>query len=495
MPRLAEKVGVVGFSRVLGSGALVLASALLARRLEPAAYGTFQQVWLVLTVGTTLLLCGMPLAVFTLLPGQTREERKGFARLLVPLLLAVGAAGAMLIWRLSGTIARAFDNADLARFLPIVALYFVAILPATPLESFLIAENRHVRLARVTLAAALAFLAATLAPPLIGLDAAWIYWGLCAAAAVRTGLLLRAIAGEYGAHAARLAPGLPRTLLAAAAPLGANEAVRVASAWLDKTIVAARFDPETFAIFANGAMEIPLVSILLASVTSVLLPEFARLRHAGDREPILALWRRSMLRTGLLLVPLCAFGLVFAREIMVVLYSERYAASAAPFRIYLLLLPLRAAAYTPILLALGRARTVVVGAVGDLAVSLGLALFLLPRIGYVGPAVAMVVSTYLQALFYLDDTGRALDVPLARLFPWRGVGRLLAAAFVPAAPLALLLLAPLPPLARLALAAPAYALLLWIVAQTRLMPPAEREFLAEIVALGRTRLSARRGPA
>ncbi len=491
MPRLAAKVGIVSVSKIVAALTLVAANAVLARLLEPRAYGTFQQAWLVITVGTTLLLSGIPLSVYYFVPRERPEGRKAFLRFVLAVLAGLGVAGAALLALAAGPIARSFHNEALRPALLVLAVYLAAVLPASPLESFLIAEDRHRRLAKITVAVSLLFLAATLLPPLAGADFLWICAGLGAYGVARTALLLAAAAAPYRGMAASLTPGLPRLFLLYSIPLGANEALRIASGWLDKTLVSARFDPEAFAIYANGAMEIPLVSILLASVTSVLMPEFSRLRHEGDREPILALWRRAIVRTGLLLLPVFAISFVLAREIMIALFSDRYAESAGPFRVYLLLIPLRAAAYTPILLALGRSRTVLLGALGDLLLSLALALLLMPRIGILGPAVASVVATYAQALYFLGVTGRALGVPMRALFPWRDLGRVLLAALVPAAAVAPILLAPLSPIARLAAGLGTYALLFLAVTRSGLLPRAEREFLRDVERMGRERLRAR----
>ena len=58
--------------------------------------------------------------------------------------------------------------------------------------------------------------------------------------------------------------------------------------------------------------------------------------------------------------------MVLATPFLVFLFSKTYEASAGPFRIYLLLLPLRSATYTPILLALGRLDALIfTGGIGE----------------------------------------------------------------------------------------------------------------------------------
>jgi len=477
---LSAKVGVVSVARAINAVAIVVTSAVLARRLDPSQYGTFQQAWLVVTVGATILLAGIPLSVLFFAPRENAAGRRGFLNLLLCVLGALGALGGALLVLAAGAVARALNNPDLAPHLPALAVYLVAILPANPLESFLIVENRQSRLGWIALAASVGLIAAAVLPAVAGADPRWIYRGLAAYALFRSAILFAAVAREYRGVAPVLRAGLPREFLIYSLPLGANEIVRVASGWIDKALVASRFDPQTYAIFANGAFEIPFIAILLASTTAVLMPEFSRLAAAPDKAPLVALWRRAILRTGLLVLPLCAFALVMARDIMVTLFSERYAASALPFRVYLLLLPLRCAAYTPMLLALGRGRAVLLGAVADLALSLGLALVLIPRVGYVGPAIALVASTYAQSAFYLAVAGRALGAAPAALIPWGGLARVSIAAAIAAAAAAPVLLTRLPAPLRLAVAAAVACAALVAAARARVLPPDEREFLRRL---------------
>lgn len=479
MTGLAAKVGLVSVARGINATAILVASAALARLLSPADYGTYQQAWLIVTVVATILLSGIPISVLYFAARDDATARRGFLAFVLAILAAFGAAGAALLTLFAGRIAASFHNPALAAHLPVLGLYLLAILPVSALESFLIVENRHARLAWITLAASIAMIVAIVLPPIAGAAPLWIYRGLALYALCRTGLLLVGVLRLYRGVTPRLPRPLPREFLLYTLPLAANEVVRVLSGWIDKALVSTRFAPETFAVYANGALEIPFIAILLASITSVLMPELARLAGDGDREAVRRLWRRAMLRTAVILLPLCALTMLAARDIMVVVFSERYAASAVPFRVYLLLLPLRCAAYTPLLLAVGRSKAVLAGAIGDFALTLGLSLVLIPRLGYVGPAVALVLSTYAQAAFYLAVAGRALAVSAASLVPWRGLALIAAAAAAAALPAAALLaLAPaLPAVARLAASALLFAAGFLAAARLGLVPREEREFL------------------
>ena len=106
-----------------------------------------------------------------------------------------------------------------------------------------------------------------------------------------------------------------------------------------------------------------------------------------------------------------------------------YDRSAWVFRIYLLVLPLRCAAYNPLLVGMGKARWALWGSVGDLCCNIGLSLALVgylqaahPEWAFLGPAVATTLVTYLQVAFLLVAIGWHLSCGWYQLMPW---GRLL----------------------------------------------------------------------
>ena len=199
------------------------------------------------------------------------------------------------------------------------------------------------------------------------------------------------------------------------------------SRYVDRFVVLHFFAAGTFAEYHFGAIEVP-ISLLLSAVTAVLIPEVSRLFQAGQLGEILGLWQRAVSRLALLVLPLAAFLLAFAGPLIGWLFPE-YDRSAWVFCIYLLVLPLRCAAYNPLLVGMGKARWALWGSVGDLCCNIGLSLALVgylqatyPEWAFLGPAVATTLVTYLQVAFFVAAIGWHLRCGVHRLLPW---GRLL----------------------------------------------------------------------
>jgi O-antigen/teichoic acid export membrane protein len=463
---LTRKVGIIGASRLVATSVTALAvNMFLSRYFDQATYGTFQQTWFFSQMLIEIALLGFPIGLLYFTPKLTMPERKGLFLRSLLLLAGIGAALALVLFASAPLVARSFRNPELAHTLRVFALYALFVIPGIPMDAFLIAQNRHRLLGVLTVIHSVLFVAAVLVPAALGFALSAIIWVLVAHGVLRGGLVVGGAASTVRGMPAVHRPGLLREFVVYSVPVALNDLLRVAAKWLDKNIVSAYFTPEVFAVYANGAVEVPFVGVLASSISSVVIPEFSRLSEEGKREELVALWHRAILKAGAILLPLCAFLMVLATPFLVFLFSDAYTASAVPFRIYLLLLPLRSATYTPILLALGRPRLVAIGALADILANLGLSILLIPHFSYLGPAISTVITTYAQAAFYLYWTVRIVPVPWTLVFPWRGAARLGLLSIAPTVLILPLTRLDIRPFATLAIGGVLYfvplALLLW----------------------------------
>ena len=158
--------------------------------------------------------------------------------------------------------------------------------------------------------------------------------------------------------------------------------------------------------------------IIQQSVNSLLLPELTRRYRDGDLPGVHDLWREAVRKTSLVLMPIFVFALLFAADIIAVLYGPRYGESTDLLRVYLLLMPIRVATYGLIPMAIGRPRINVAASIVYLGSNAVLALALVGPLGLVGPAIATVLADIVIVSFYLIRLRSILDSPISVLFPW-----------------------------------------------------------------------------
>mgnify|MGYP000339064720 CR=1 FL=1 len=435
---LSEKAAVLASGQALSSVAMILTMVVLARVFSQRDYATYQQTMLTFQLASPLLMLGLHQAMYYFLPLNAERSRQILAENL--LLLAGSGLICSLFFSIGGRhwVAWWFDNPDLASCLLVFAPYFLLMLPAASLPACLMAWGRAREVAAFNAGSRLLMFLLVVIPsliwprPLTAVSGAVAGAGVCAAAA----LLMMGRACRGGSWQPTLR-GL-RSQLAFGVPLGLAAAIGLFERSVDKLMVAAMASPEDFSIYVNGALEIPLIGVVTSSVTSVLIPEYTRLYAEGRLSDIVALMHRAMTSCALVILPAMAFLFVAAGDLMVLLFGPTYEASAAPFRVYLLLLPVRTLTFGALLMAMGKGRCILIQTVATLAINVPAAWLAIRLFGSIGAAIAAVGAVYLVSLPYLLlQLRRWLHCPIRTLIPWRNLGEIIVACGIPIAVLAL----------------------------------------------------------
>ncbi|MDW8137071.1 MAG: oligosaccharide flippase family protein [Bacteroidota bacterium] len=413
---LASQVGAMSLGRAVALGGALLVAVTLSRLLEPAVYGQYRQVWLLyglLIPGFTSALCT---ALYAHLASEKGAAYLGWAK---RLLWGWGlASGALLV--VAAPLWMRLGGWEGERILWAFAPYFVGSTLAGVLEPVLVAGLKRPRSwVRYNLLYNLAQLGAILGPIWAG------------GALLEVGLALSAVAvlrALYALRAYRLfqvrEPVSAEALWAFTrylGPLLALEAVGVLARHLDQLIVSGAFDARTFAFYHNGAREVPLFTVLLSSLSAALVAHLSP--WSGPDPERMAYVRASASWAARALLPAAAFLFVFAEPTMVVLYGPEYRASAAVFRIYLLLIPLRLYMPQALVLASGRSPWILRAGLLEVVVNAGLCVVLLPLLGWWGPALAALVGNLAEKITLGWWTWRTWRVGLRELWPaavvWR----------------------------------------------------------------------------
>jgi O-antigen/teichoic acid export membrane protein len=435
----AVEAGFLGFGRVMTSLAMLICFAGLSRLLTKTNYATYRQTLLAYQFIAPLLVLGLPGALNYFLALGQRDSRPLLVENVI--LLAITGAGFSLFLLAGGNeyVAALFGNPDLARTLVIIAPYSLFVLPALCVSSCLVATKRvkHLVVFRTATAGLtvgivllLAWQSENAEMPLLGLvavsgitliPALFLMFKACNIGSWRPSL-----SGIWQ----QLKFSLPLAIAGAAGALSLN---------LDKVIVSSFFGAEQFSIYVNGAIEVPLIAIVTASVSMVVLRDATTMLKDGRTQEALELWQRAATKCAVIILPAMFFLLLMAPELMRVLFSDEYSASATPFRIYLLLLPIRIVSFGVLLIAAGRSNLVLITSVVGLALNAALSLVLVQWVGYLGAAIATVITTYVWAVpFSMYCISRLTQHNILQVLPWRNVLMIAGISCLAIVPLALI---------------------------------------------------------
>lgn len=422
---LSRRAAVVATGRIATTASILIVNALLARAWAPDTFGHFSAIWVLGNTLVPFFLMGIPGALLYAMPRRDPGQRPRllqqtslFLIFSAALLCLVVWVGAPLVAQHAQGFAAGSMPGQLLAFLP----YVFCIVAGGHIEAALVASGRHVWQAVVAwFGAGLLILAAGVAW-YVGWSVQEAFLGLSMAGLVRL-LIAYGLLWQVGLSRQGESPPLGE-FLRYAITIGAGEGLGSLSRSVDRLVVLLFLDPDRLGIYHLGAIEVP-VSLVLASLVTVMVPEVSRLMAAGHQEQVADLFRMAVVRLSWLILPLFFFLFVYADDVMRLYLPPAYADSAGVFRCFLLMLPLRCAVYNPILVGSGRANWALAGAAGDLVLNAILSVVLVLWLrdthadqAMLGPAVATVTATYLQVGLLLLVIARVLNRPLWRLVPW-----------------------------------------------------------------------------
>ncbi|MBC7934997.1 MAG: hypothetical protein H7Y86_06520 [Rhizobacter sp.] len=203
--------------------------------------------------------------------------------------------------------------------------------------------------------------------------------------------------------------------------LGLYDIIAVLFKWIDKWIILVFISLNEFAIYFNGSYEIPLFIMLSGAVGNIIVVELAKLKTINAALAV-QLFRRSSIFLSSLILPAFCFLVFFNREFFLFIFSNKYEAAIPVFFASIFIIPVRIINHTAALQVYHKNNIILSGALIDLLLAIIFLAILYPIFGLPGVALAFVLSTYVQAAYYLKQTSSLLKVSVLKLHPFRMMG-------------------------------------------------------------------------
>ncbi|MEY2828155.1 MAG: hypothetical protein RIQ33_13 [Bacteroidota bacterium] len=125
---------------------------------------------------------------------------------------------------------------------------------------------------------------------------------------------------------------------------------------LDKTIVSKYTTLSMFGIYAAGALEIPIFSMLSASFSQSTFPKYVALLKENRKQQAIQLWILITNKVSKITYPILLILMIFAKTIFVLIYSTKLIAAVPIFKIFLLICLWRNNYYGSLISASGKTK-------------------------------------------------------------------------------------------------------------------------------------------
>jgi O-antigen/teichoic acid export membrane protein len=199
---------------------------------------------------------------------------------------------------------------------------------------------------------------------------------------------------------------------------------------LDKLLISIYFTADQFAVYANGAIELPLVGVITGSLAAAIMPELVAMGEQGNYAGALSLWHESIRKSSLVLYPFLGYFAACAVDFVHLAYGPGYEDATWPFLLLLTVLPVRVAVFGNLLRAMNRNLPIALGAGIGLAVDVVVSLLLLwagrgLMLSFLGPAIGSVLAVYVSVGYLIWCIGGTMAVSTRKVLPWRDLMKIL----------------------------------------------------------------------
>jgi len=200
--------------------------------------------------------------------------------------------------------------------------------------------------------------------------------------------------------------------------LGLYDVLGIAARWLDKWFILSFISISQFAIYFNGAYEIPVFGLMVSAVGNIMLTELSK-KNTALVTNIKILFEKSTTFLASFVFPAFCFLFFYHSDFFLLLFSSKYEEAIPVFLIGIFVLPVRITNSAAALQACHRNDLIVKGAVLDLLIAVVLMMILYPLFKLNGLAAAFVISTYIQVGYYLWHTGKIINKSISYFFPFK----------------------------------------------------------------------------
>jgi O-antigen/teichoic acid export membrane protein len=419
--------------RALGFVAAFAIPVVLVRVFDQTEFGTYKQLFLLYTTLYGIAQLGMAESLYYFLP-NTPAQRGSF---ILNSLLALGLAGLACLaalWGGAGWLGRWFHNPELPAYIPLAGTFLLLMLMASVFEIVMITRRHHWFAFGAYALSDLIRASLFIVPALVFHSLAAVFLGAVAFAALRLGTVLTYLKREFP----RRPPfdwRLMKRHLAYAMPFALAVLLESAQTNLHMYVVSSYFTTATFAIYSVGCLQVPLVDFLMTSTSSVMMVQMGEDLREGRRDAALELWLDTTRKLAMVFACLVGGLIVIAHQLIVLLFTENYAASAPLFSVWTVSMlfaaimtdsVLRVHADTRFLIFINIIRLTVV------AVAIGL---FLRYFGLMGAVLVTLLSTLTAKGIGIVRVRKLLGCSFGRVLPWKALASTLAitaAAMLPA---------------------------------------------------------------
>lgn len=318
---------------VLRQVALILISILLAKSsLTAVDIGHYESLFYIGYALTFFWVTGLIQGILITYPSFSEREQSIFFTQIYGLFTGISLLLCGILFLGQSYIPFLFTNQSQLPYFQLFALYLTIQLPTYLVENFHLLKQQNKQIIQYGLLTFVLHLVVVLLPVFLGYGLEGSFYGLIIFAVVKH-LWLWIVLYRFGTWVWEFF--LIKKWLLAATPLVLYAFINSFALTFDNWLVGWWYegDAQQFAIFRYGARELPLALVMASAFSTAMLPEVTK----NVPQALIAIKTKS-LQLFHFLFPISILGLLVSYPLFPIIFNPEFAASAAVFNVYLLIL-------------------------------------------------------------------------------------------------------------------------------------------------------------
>jgi len=201
--------------------------------------------------------------------------------------------------------------------------------------------------------------------------------------------------------------------------MGSVALVQVFNGYVDQIMVSIMLTVEDYSNLKIGAFQIPFIGIITGSLLTVMLPIMSKYYKNRDYESIINMWKLSMEKASILLIPIVIFCLVFANELIISFFGDKYQPAVIIFQAYMIQWLRAVVIFGGVMGAIGLQNELFKNTILITILNVILNYFLILKFGVIGAAIATTFLNYFGALLLIRKINKRLKSNFFSYFPYK----------------------------------------------------------------------------
>lgn len=397
---------------------VMLLFIVLARYLSVDNFGKYQQLLLIVGIFGVIFSMGIPVAI-SYFHGQSnnfKEKVSIYKRFFISQLLLV-FLGVALFYVTSGLLAKVFRNEYFDMFTIVLS---VLIITNTSLELFknLSTVTNNLRKFLIT-TSAIQFISISV-NIFIVIKTENIFWILFTTAFFNTIIFTYLVKQNMKYflinNSRKLINKIESKYILA---MGSVALVSVFNGYMDQIMVSMMLSVSEYSNLRIGAFQIPFIGIITGSLLTVMIPIISKYYKKNEYDNIIDIWKLSIEKASILLVPIVIFCLVFASEIIISFFGDKFIGAVVIFQVYMFQWLRAVVIFGGVMGAIGLEKELFKNTIFITILNVILNYILILQFGVIGAAIATTFLNFLGGYLLISKINKKLSRNFFSYFPYK----------------------------------------------------------------------------